>query len=96
MDTNMKKELCTKVVTDAFKSRDPRSGVIIHRDAGSQYTSREYQKLLGDFHAVQSMRDVAKCNENARMESWFAMLKKEKPYRINTAELSIEEVKQIA
>ena len=95
MDTNMKKELCMKAVTDAFESRRPGSGVIIHSDAGSQYTSGEYRKLLGDFHAVQSMSDVAKCYDNARMESWFATLKKEKLYRINTAKLTVDEVKQI-
>ena len=95
MDTNMKKELCMKAIANAYKSRNPGSGVIIHSDAGSQYTSGEYKKLLGELHAVQSMSDVAKCYDNARMESWFATLKKEKLYRIDTAKLDVEEVKQI-
>ena len=29
------------------------------------------------------------------MKSWFATLKKEKPYKINTVNMTVEEVKQI-
>lgn len=94
MDTNMKKELCIKAVSDAYELRNPGDGVIIHSDAGSQYTSRKYRKALGGFHAVQSMSDVSKCYDNARMESWFATLKKEKIYKLDTANMTIEEVKK--
>ena len=94
MDTNMKKELCIKAISDAYELRNPGDGVIIHSDAGSQYTSRKYKKTLGGFHAVQSMSDVAKCYDNARMESWFATLKKEKVYKLDTAHMTVEEVKK--
>jgi transposase InsO family protein len=94
MDTNMKKSLCIKAISDAYKLRNPGAGVIIHSDAGSQYTSRAYKQMLGHFHAVQSMSDVAKCYDNARMESWFATLKKEKIYKLDTGNMSVEEVKQ--
>jgi len=70
MDTNIKKELCIKAISDAYTLRKPGDGVIIHSDAGSQYTSRKYKKTLGGFHAIQSMRDTAKCYYNAKMESW--------------------------
>jgi transposase InsO family protein len=40
------------------------------------------------------MSDVAACYDNARMESWFATLKKEKIYRMNPASMTIEAVKQ--
>jgi transposase InsO family protein len=73
----------------------PGNGVIIHSDAGSQYTSEQYKKTLGNFHAVQSMSDVGKCYDNARMESFFATLKKEKLYQINTVKMKMEEVKTI-
>jgi len=94
MDTNMKKELCIKAISDAYKLRNPGDGVIIDSDAGSQYTSKDYKDTLGGFHAIQSMSDVAKCYDNSRMESWFATLKKEKIYRLDTAHMTIEEVKQ--
>jgi len=94
MDTNMKKSLCIKAISDAYRLRNPGAGVIIHSDAGSQYTSRAYRQILGNYHAVQSMSDVAKCYDNARMESWFATLKKEKIYKLDTSKMSVEEVKQ--
>ena len=95
MDTNMKKELCIKTITEAYKNFDIKSGAIIHSDSGSQYTSGEYKKTLGQLHAVQSMSGVGKCWDNARMESWFATLKKEKLYQLDTTKLTVEEVKTI-
>jgi len=95
MDTNMKKELCIKTITEAYKNFDIQSGAIIHSDCGSQYTSGEYKKTLGQLHAVQSMSGVGKCWDNARMESWFATLKKEKIYQLDTTKLTVEEVKTI-
>ncbi len=94
MDTNMKKELCIDAVKAAFKTRRPQNGIIVHSDAGSQYTSEAYKRFLGKERAIQSMSDVGSCYDNARMESWFATLKKEKMYRMNTAAMTIEEVKQ--
>lgn len=93
MDSNMKKELCIKSIKDAYKSRNPGSGVIVHSDAGSQYTSDLYKKVLGDYRAIQSMSDVGKCYDNARMESFFATLKKEKVYQMDTKKMTMEEVK---
>ena len=84
MDTNMKKELCIKTITEAYKNFDIKDGAIIHSDAGSQYTSHEYKKILGQLHAVQSMSGIGKCWDNARMESWFATLKKKKIYQLDT------------
>jgi len=69
MDTNMKKELCIKTITEAYKNFDIKDGAIIHSDDGSQYTSNEYKKILGQLHAVQSMSGIGKCWDNARMES---------------------------
>ena len=95
MDTNMKKELCVKTVTEAYREFDIKSGVIIHSDSGSQYTSDAYKETLGTLHAVQSMSGVGKCWDNSRMESWFATLKKEKIYQLDTTKLTVEEVKTI-
>jgi len=95
MDTNMKKELCIKTITEAYREFDIKSGVIIHSDSGSQYTSDAYKKTLGTLHAVQSMSGVGKCRDNSRMESWFATLKKEKIYQLDTTKLTVEEVKTI-
>ena len=95
MDTNMKKELCISALEAAFKLRNPESGVIIHSDAGSQYTSGAFKLAVGKHHAVQGMSDVEKCYDNARMESFFATLKKEKLYRMNTTKMTVEQVKAV-
>ena len=73
--------------------RKLKSGVIIHSDAGSQYTSEAFRLAIEKHHTVQSMSDVGKCCDNARMESFFATLKKEKLYRMNTTKMTVEQVK---
>ena len=93
MDDNMKKELCIKAAKEAYKLRKPKSGFLFHSDAGSQYTSLKYKIELGKMHAVQSMSDVGKCYDNCRMESFFATLKKEKLYQLDTMKMTMEEVK---
>jgi transposase InsO family protein len=93
MDTNMKKELCIKALNDAYRIRRPGYGVIMHSDAGSQYTSLEYKKLLANLRIIPSMGNVGKCYDNARMESFFATLKKEKVYQLKTKSMTVEEVK---
>jgi len=95
MDSHMKKDLCIKAIEEAYQKRDPGNGVIIHSDAGSQYTSDKYKEILGQYRAIQSMSDVGKCYDNSRMESFFATLKKEKIYKINTLKMKREEVKTI-
>ena len=96
MDSNMKKELCIKAMEDAFKTRRPAPGVICHSDAGSQYTSLEYRKFIAGKGGIQSMSDIGKCYDNSRMESFFATLKKEKLYQLNTTKMTVEQVKKQA
>ena len=40
------------------------------------------------------MSDVGKCYDNCRMESFFATLKKEKIYQMDTTKMTVEEVKK--
>lgn len=87
------KELCIKAAKEAYKFRKPKSGFLFHSDTGSQYTSLKYKIELGKMHAIQSMSDVGKCYDNCRIESFFATLKKEKLYQLNTMKMTMEEVK---
>jgi transposase InsO family protein len=41
------------------------------------------------------MSDVGRCYDNARIESFFATLKKEKLYQINTIRMTVDEVKTV-
>ncbi len=95
MEGHMKKGLCIQAIDDAYKNRTPGNGVLIHSDAGSQYTSDRFKKLLGGYRAIQSMSDVGKCYDNARMESFFATLKKEKLYKMNTKKMTRKEIKTV-
>ena len=91
MRTNMKKELCMDTVKAL--SRYPVKGAILHSDRGSQYTSGGFRETLEKMGIQQSLSGVAHCYDNARMESFFATLKKELLYRIPTYRMTAEQVK---
>lgn len=94
IDDNMRKELCISAFEQACR-RQKASGMIFHSDRGSQYTSGDFRASLAQYGAIQSMCGTGRCYDNARMESFFATLKKEKLYRIKTEQLSMEVVKSI-
>lgn len=94
MDDNMRKDLCIEAFESAAR-RQNAYGMIFHSDRGSQYTSTDFRKSLKRHGAVQSMSGTGRCYDNARMESFFATLKKEKLYRIKTESLRMETVKSI-
>lgn len=92
MDKNMRKELCIQAFENACKSQNAK-GMILHSDRGSQFTSYDYRKTLAQYGAIQSMSGTGRCYDNARMESFFATLKKEKLYRIGTEHFPMHQVK---
>ena len=94
MDNNMKKELCIKAFEAACRSQSA-SGMILHSDRGSQFTSAAFRNTLAKHNAIQSMSGTGRCYDNARMESFFATLKKEKLYKIHTELLPMAQVKSI-
>ncbi len=94
MDDNMRAELCVDAFKWACKKHNTR-GMVLHSDRGSQYTSHAFRIALNQYGAVQSMSSTGRCYDNARMESFFATLKKEKLYKIDTKNMTIEEVKTI-
>ena len=69
--------------------------MIVHSDRGSQFTSRKFRAALEQYGAIQSMSGTGRCYDNARMESFFATLKKEKLYPIDTRTLTREEVQRV-
>ena len=91
MRDNMKKELCIDTV-QALR-RYPVKDAILHSDRGSQYTSAAFRETLDAMNIRQSLSGVDHCYDNARMESFFATLKKELLYRIPTYRMTMEEVK---
>ena len=94
MRSNMRKELCIDTFNAAAK-RFPLNGAILHSDRGSQYTSEAFRKTLSNAGVLQSLSGVNHCFDNARMESFFATLKKELLYRIPTYKMKMDKVKAI-
>ena len=94
MDNNMKKELCIDSFIQACQ-RYNAYGMYFHSDRGTQYTSYKFREALESRGAIQSMSGTGRCYDNARMESFFATLKKEKLYKIKTESLPMETVKSI-
>lgn len=96
MDNNMKKELCIRTVKELeIRYGKKLKGAIFHSDRGSQYTSEAFKLALRKAGLVQSLSGTGHCFDNARMESFFATLKKEKIYRISAYKLTRAQVKSI-
>lgn len=93
MRDNMKKELCVDTVKQLRHSCGKLKNAILHSDRGSQYTSEAFRKELKNSGLRQSLSGTGHCYDNARMESFFATLKKEKLYQIPTHKMTREEVK---
>jgi transposase InsO family protein len=94
MDNNMRKELVIRTLTAAAK-KFPVKGAILHSDRGSQYTSEEFKDTLKQLGMTQSLSGVDHCYDNARMESFFATLKKELLYRLPIYNMPAEQVKDL-
>lgn len=56
-------------------------GVILHSDRGCQYTSHAYQNRLKELKIRQSFSEKGCPYDNAPIESWHSLLKKEFVYR---------------
>lgn len=95
MRDNMKKELCIDTIEQLKKKYCDLKNVILHSDRGSQYTSDAFRTLLKKYGMIQSLSGAGHCYDNARMESFFATLKKEKLYRIPTYRMTREAVKTV-
>ena len=77
LNERMTHDLVGRALFRAISAKKPSRGLIHHSDRGSQYCSRNYQKLLKQFGIVPSMSRKGNCYDNAPMESWFGTLKSE-------------------
>jgi putative transposase len=58
--------------------RKPRSRVLIHSDQGSQFTSMDWASFLKAHNLEHSMSRRGNCHDNAVVESFFNLLKRER------------------
>jgi len=95
MRDNMKKELCIDTLCQLKRLYPHLEGAVLHSDRGSQYTSEAFRKEIRKSGMIQSLSGAGHCFDNARMESFFATLKKEKLYRIAAYKLTRDDVRSI-
>ena len=81
MSPQQTRDLVLHAVLMALWQRNDRSPVILHSDRGCQFTSGEYQRFLKGHNLIQSMSAVGSCADNASMEGFFGMLKRERVNR---------------
>jgi putative transposase len=78
MSNRMTEDLAMQAITAAYWRRKPQQQVSLDSDQGSQYSSRQFRKLLDAYNIVPSMSRRGNCHDNAVAESFFSNLKKEK------------------
>jgi len=80
VDDNMKTSMVIEALSMACKNRNPKKGLIIHSDQGSQYGSKEYKGFLKRHEFTQSMSRRGNCWDNACAETFYKTLKIEELY----------------
>jgi len=73
----MTKELVIQALKNAYETQKPGDGLIIHTDLGSQYTSDEFRRYTASLNMIQSFSRKGCPYDNACIESFHAILKKE-------------------
>lgn len=71
-------DLVLQALLAAVWRRKPKPGLLLHSDQGSQFTSEDWQRFLKEHGIVCSMSRRGNCHDNAAMESFFQLLKRER------------------
>lgn len=80
-DTNMTAELAIKAVQNACLNVNNTEGIILQSDLGTQYTSDAFEKYLATKKIRHSFSRKGCPYDNACIESFHSVLKKEEIYR---------------
>jgi transposase InsO family protein len=77
--------MTTDLVLDALEAacdaKKPGKGLLHHSDRGAQYASKDYRNKLESYSMTVSMSRKGNCYDNACIESFHSVLKKELVYR---------------
>lgn len=79
-DKQMTKALVLKALDRAYEKKQPKGQVLHHSDRGSQYASKDYQDRLKQYQMIGSMSRKGNCYDNACIESFHSIIKKELIY----------------
>ena len=77
MSSGISEKLAVSALNQAIGRENPSAGLIVHTDRGSQYTSRAFQRALGEAGFTHSMSRKGNPYDNAVSESFFRTLKRE-------------------
>ena len=77
MADHLRAELCIDALQMALEHRKPEPGLLHHSDRGVQYACDAYQTLLEEKGIQVSMSRTGNCYDNAVMESFFGLFKRE-------------------
>lgn len=77
MSDRMNKELVIAALNNAYRRYGKTLGGTLHSDRGSQYCSKEYQKLIKKHGLICSMSRKGNCWDNAPMEAFWGKMKYE-------------------
>lgn len=83
VSTRNSTQLITATLRMAYDARTPGENLIFHSDQGSQYTSHTFRQLLEKLKITQSFSKAGSPHDNAVMEAFFSVFKKEEFYRSN-------------
>ncbi|GAB3453706.1 hypothetical protein GCM10027436_54730 [Actinophytocola sediminis] len=73
IDSRMKSRLAVTALINAVARRDEITGCVVHTDRGSQFRSRKFVRALARQGLAGSMGRVGAADDNAAMESFFAL-----------------------
>lgn len=77
LSDRMTTDLVSEALVQAYTAKKPEEGLIHHSDRGSQYASKEYREQLDRLGMVPSMSRKGNCYDNACIEAFHSILKRE-------------------
>ncbi len=77
MSARIKESIAIDAFLQAYGREQPQSGLVIHTDQGSQYTSYNFRAVIEDHECILSNSRRGNPYDNAVMESFFKTIKRE-------------------
>ena len=93
VSTSPNKKQTQRMLAQAFAKYPNLHGLILHSDQGWQYQMADYKQQLKERGIVQSMSRKGNCLDNAMMESFFGVMKREMFYGFEKQFKSLSELK---
>ena len=82
MSRRINRQLALNALNMALGQRRPETDLIHHSDRGAQYLSNDYQAVLKQHGIRCSLSGAGSCYDNAAIESFFSLLKRERVSRV--------------